>query len=123
MNEQDEDLTSRNEKALSSVVEIELAVQRGEVTFPMVMKALYLQWSEPRPHLQKLYRNLYRPALLNFMERHGGISESFYANEFAAGALLTRDDQLFSIIWWDAFNFDTIRVRELELDINDLWVK
>lgn len=123
MNERDEDLTSRNEEALDSVVEIELAVERGEVTFPMVMKALRLQWSAPRADLRERYRNLYRPALSDFMERYGGISESFYADEFAAGALLTRKDELFSMIWWDEFKFDTIPVRTLEVDINDLWVR
>ncbi len=30
---------------MTSVEEIALAIERGEVAFSMVMKALYLQWS------------------------------------------------------------------------------
>lgn len=105
-------------------MEIELAVERGEVTFPMVMKALYLQWpeqwSEPQAYLGKRYRDRYCPALSQFMAAHGGISESFYSDNFAAGAVLTRKDELFSNIWWDQFKFDTIPARALEADINDL---
>jgi len=113
-------VTPIDDEPLDSVVEIELAIESKRVTFPMVMKALYLQWSAPSSHLRERYRALYRPALSQFMTTHGGISESFYADEFAAGALLSSNDELFSNIWWDQFKFDTTPARALEADINDL---
>ena len=120
-----ENSTSRDHEPLDSAVEIELAVERGEVTFPMVMKALYLQWpgETTAQYLRQRYHDVYHTALKQFMTKQGGISESFYANEFVAGALLTCKDQLFSNIWWDRFSFDTTKARTLEADINDLRVK
>jgi hypothetical protein len=119
-----ENSASRDQEPLDSVAEIELAVERGVVTFPMVMKALYLPFSaETAQHLRQRYQDVYRPALLQFMIAQGGIDESFYANEFGAGALLTCMGELFSNIWWDQLPFDTTKARALEADINDLLMK
>ncbi len=54
---------------------------------------------------------------------HRGIVQSFYADELAAGVVLTRDHQLLADVWWDAFKFDTTPARQLEADINDLRLK
>jgi hypothetical protein len=112
---------------LGSVAEIALAVRDGEVTFPMVMKALYYQypqWSRSAsPPRRELYRELYVRALSQFTQRHEGIADSYFANEFGAGVALTGKDELFSSIWWDEFKFDTNPARALEADINDLRLK
>lgn len=113
-------VTSRDEEPLGWVLEAELAVQRNEVTFPMVMKTLRVELGQPT-HLP--YRDLYRQVLSQFMDAHGGIAESFYADEFYAGTLLTQKGELFFNIWWDKFNFATTKARALEADINDLRLK
>lgn len=119
-----EELASRDSMPTDSVLEIELALERGEVTFPMVVKALGLQGRPIPEWFGERYRKVYPPALAQFMARHCGINESFYANEFIAGALLTGKDELFFVILgWDQFNFDTIPARALEADINDLRLK
>jgi hypothetical protein len=92
-----------------SLLEVELAIKRREVSFPMVMRALALA-----------PERLYRPALEVFADTNGGIRESFYADEFPAGALLTGRDDLFFDVWWDRLDFDTTPARELECDISDL---
>jgi hypothetical protein len=116
---------SRDEGPLDSVVEIELALERGEVTFPMVMKALYMQWpdedADDTPlYIRECYQRLYQPALAQFMAAHAGINESWYADEFAAGAVLTGKNELFANVRWDDFKFDTTPARALEADVNDL---
>jgi hypothetical protein len=116
------DETTESQLLTGSVQEIDLAVERHEVTFPMVLKLLYLSLS-PRKDLSDSYRDLYRRALAQFTENCGGIRESFYANEFVAGVLLTQRDELFFNIWWDEFKFDTIPARSLEADLNDLRLK
>ena len=114
-----EEVTTRDQELLTgSTSEIALALERREVSFPMLMKLLYLR--AQGEDQQKRWSALYHRALTLFMEIYGGISESFYANEFVAGALLTRKDELFFNIWWDQFKFDTIPARSLEADINDL---
>lgn len=119
-----DDTPRPNEAPVQSVEEIALAVDRREVTFPMVIKALYLQWSEDlEPHLRQRYQDLYRPALEQFMAAHGGIRESFYADDFTAGVVLTGSGELFSTIWWDEFKFDTAPARTLEAELNDLRMK
>src|SRR5829696_4244120 len=117
------DLAQRDGGRFGSVEEIALAVERGQVTFSMVIKALYLQDEAELPHLRARHEELYRPALAQFMDLHGGIVESFYANEFVAGVALTGTNELFANIWWDRFNFDTTAARALEADINDLRLK
>lgn len=115
-----QDATGCSEELLAgSAAEIELAVKRGDVSFPMLLKLLYLreQGGDQREPA------LYQQALSLFMDKYGGINESFYADEFVAGALLTKRDELFFNIWWDRFKFDTIPARSLEADINDLRLK
>jgi hypothetical protein len=117
-----EEVITRDQELLTgSTSEIALALERREMSFPMLMKLLYLR--AQGEDQQKRWSALYHRALTLFMEIYGGISESFYANEFVAGALLTRKDELFFNIWWDQFKFDTIPARSLEADINDLRLK
>lgn len=109
-----------NEEPVGAVAEAELAVEREEVTFSMVIKILYLQSFATNAHVRERYRGLYRPALAQFTAAHGGICESFYADEFCAGVMLTGKSELFSELWWDEFKFDTTPARAIEADINDL---
>lgn len=108
---------------LGSTEEIEIAIERGEVTYPMVLKLLYRNLRPEPPELHQRLSDLYFRALPQFIANCGGISESFHANEFVAGVLLTQKDELFSNIWWDEFKFDTIPARTLEADFNDLRLK
>jgi hypothetical protein len=87
------------------------------------MKLLYRNLGSERPELRERLADLYFRALPQFMTRCGGISESFYADEFVAGVLLTQKSEVLFNIWWDEFKFDTIPARSLEADINDLQVK
>jgi hypothetical protein len=103
--------------------EIALAIDRYEVTFSMVLRTSYLQWSAPTPYLRDSYRKLHRPVLEQFMMRNGGIRESFYVTDFAAGVVLTGSWRLFADVWWDAFKFDTSAARELEAEFNELRLK
>ena len=116
-------VTAHDKEQFDSVLEIKLAIERREVTFPMVVKALYFQfWANGA--LRDLYQELYPRALSQFMTEHGGINESFYAREFAAGVVLTGKGELFfNIMGWDQFVFDTIPARTFEADINDLLLK
>jgi len=105
---------------LGSTEEIEIAIDRRDVTFPMVMKLLYRNMRPEPTELHERLSDLYFRALPIFIANCGGIAESFYADEFVAGVLLTQQDELLSNIWWDEFNFDTIPARSLESDFNDL---
>jgi hypothetical protein len=116
-------VTARNNPFLGSTEEIEIAIERGEVTFPMFMKLLYRNLRPERPEVHERLADLYFRALPQFMTTCGGICESFYADEFVAGVLLTRKGELLFNIWWDEFKFDTIPARSLEADINDLQIK
>jgi hypothetical protein len=117
-------LSARNRaEFLGSTEEIEVAVERGEVTFPMVMKLLYRNLRPEPQEMHERLSDLYFRALPQFVANCGGISESFYANEFVAGVVITQKDELLSNIWWDEFKFDTIPARFLESDFNDLRLK
>jgi hypothetical protein len=96
------------EPAPDSLVEVELALERGPVTFPIVMRARYLG-----------SRELYGRAVAAFAEEHGGVRESFYANRFPAGAMLTEQGELFLDTWWEGREVDPM-ARELEAEISDL---
>ena len=108
---------------LGSTEEIEVAIERGEVSFPMFMKLLYRNLRPAPPEFQERLSDLYFRALPLFMANCGGINESFYADEFVAGVLITLKDELHFNAWWDEFNFDTIPARSLESDFNDLRLK
>jgi hypothetical protein len=81
-----------------------------------------LKYGFERARLQGLLKKLVALKGHDFTS-YGGISESFYANEFVAAAPLTRKAELFFNIWWDQFKFDTIPARSLEADIDDLRLK
>ena len=90
----------------------------------MVMKALYLQRPEfsrdQDDRVTERYRALYPSALAKFMDAHGGIEDSFYADRIPAGVVLTGSGELFFSMWWDVFRFDTTVARELEAEVNEL---
>jgi len=115
------------ERPTTAVEEIQLAVDHHTVSFSMVMKALYLQRpefaDESDEHLTARYRSLYPLALEQFMGSHAGIEESFYAERFPAGVVLTGSEELFVSIWWEVFDFDTTAARELDAEINELRLK
>jgi hypothetical protein len=112
---------TEQEFLIGSGEEIPLAIERKQVTFPMVMKLLYYSNTnrDIDARLRQKYLELYRSALTQFIVLCGGIRESFYANEFAAGVVLTKTDVFFNI-WWDECDFDTTAARALEAEINDL---
>lgn len=93
----------------------------------MVMKALYLQRPEfsrdQDDRVTERYRALYPSALAKFMDAHGGIEDSFYADRIPAGVVLTGSGELFFSMWWDVFRFDTTVARELEAEVNELHLK
>jgi hypothetical protein len=115
--------THKMNQFLGSTEEIEIAIERNQVTFPMFMKLLYRNLRPERTELRERLADLYFRALPLFMTACGGISESFYADEFVAGVVLTRKGELLSNIWWDEFKFDTIPARSIEADINDLQLR
>jgi hypothetical protein len=118
------ELPARNrDQFLGSTEEIEIAIERDQVTFPMFMKLLYRNLRPERPELRERLADMYSRALPLFMTACGGICESFYADEFVAGVVLTRKGELLSNIWWDEFKFDTIPARSIEADINDLQLR
>jgi hypothetical protein len=121
------DLLTQDGQPLGSVAEIALAIREGTVTFSMLMKALYYQypqWSRSASdERREKYRALYLGALPQFVRRHGGIDDSYFANEFGAGVVLTGKVELFCAIWWDELRFNTNPARALEADINDLRLK
>jgi hypothetical protein len=115
------------EAPTTAVEEIQLAVDHHTVSFSMVMKALYLQRpefvGEQDAHVTARYRQLYPRALEQFMASHAGIEDSFYAERFPAGVVLTGSEELFVSIWWDVFEFDTTAARELDAEVNELRLK
>jgi hypothetical protein len=115
------------ERPTTAVEEIQIAVDEHTVSFSMVMKALYLQRPEfardEHEHVTARYRELYPTALAQFMESHEGIQDSFYAERFPAGVVLTGSEELFVSIWWEVFAFDTTAARELDAEINELRLK
>ncbi len=105
-----------------SIEELKAALERDEVTFSMSMKALYLQraeWNGSEASRGR-YCELYPELCKAFIKHTGGVRESLYANEFAAGVALTKGCELYTAIWWEDFPFNTGPARVLEADISDL---
>lgn len=108
-----------------SIEELRAALERDEVTFSMAMKALYLQraeWNGSEASRSR-YRELYPKLCKAFIEHTGGVRESLYANEFAAGVALTKGCELYTAIWWEDLPFNTVPARVLEADISDLRIR
>lgn len=108
-----------------SIEELRAALERDEVTFPMAMKALYLQrpeWNDNEASRSR-YCELYPKLCEAFIRHTDGLRESLYANQFAAGVALTKDCELYTAIWWEDFPFNTAPARFLEAEISDLRVR
>src|SRR5829696_2623082 len=116
---------SRPECPHDSIEELRAALERDEVTFPMAMKALYLQrpeWNDNEASRRR-YCELYPKLCEAFIRNTDGLRESLYANQYAAGVALTKDCELFTAIWWEDFPFNTAPARVLEAEISDLRIR
>ena len=105
-----------------SIEELKAALKRDEVTFPMAMKALYLQrpeWNDNEASRRR-YCELYPKLCEAFISHTDGLRESLYVNQFAAGVALTKGCELYTAIWWEDFSFNTAAARRLEAEISDL---
>jgi hypothetical protein len=99
---------------------IEDAIADNQVSFSQQFTALYRQYRVPRAY-QAHWTDIYRRARKAFEADHGnGVKRSWYADPFAAGVAMTRDDTLHEAVWFDELDFDSAEALALWTDLRTL---